>query len=80
MIELLPGEAVATSTAKPGRSPIDPRTGRVVECGRATATVRAATCAEADALAVAAVVLGLEAAADGTITLSRSEPSRRRSD
>lgn len=77
VIELLPGEAVATSTAKPGRSPIDPRTGRVVERGRAAATVRAATCAEADALAVAAVVLGLEPADDGTITRSRSQPSRR---
>jgi len=56
--ELAPGEAVATSTARPGRSPVDPRTGRVVTPRTPSATVRAATCAEADARAVAALVLG----------------------
>ncbi len=68
-IDLAAGMAVATSTCRPGRSPIDPRTGRPVassSSGR-TATVRAATCAEADAWAVAAVVLGLQPDRDGMI-------------
>jgi thiamine biosynthesis lipoprotein len=56
--ELAPGEAVATSTVRPGRSPVDPRTGRVVTPRLRSATVRAATCAEADARAVAALLLG----------------------
>lgn len=56
--ELAPGEAVATSTARPGRSPVDPRTGRVVTPRTPSATVRAATCAEADARAVAALLSG----------------------
>ncbi|MFM8380025.1 MAG: FAD:protein FMN transferase, partial [Planctomycetia bacterium] len=56
--ELTPGEAVATSTARPGRSPVDPRTGRVVTPRTPSATVRAATCAEADARAVAALLRG----------------------
>jgi thiamine biosynthesis lipoprotein len=72
-IALPDGVAVATSTCRPGRSPIDPRTGRPVASSSAgkssrTATVRAATCAEADAWAVAAVVLGLQPDEDGTIT------------
>jgi thiamine biosynthesis lipoprotein len=82
-IDLIDGEAMATSTCRPGRSPIDPRTGRTVASSSAassgaassssgkssrTATVRAATCAEADAWAVAAVVLGLQPDGDGTIT------------
>jgi len=77
-IALPDGVAVATSTCRPGRSPIDPRSGRPVassssaslRSGRSdqTATVRAATCAEADAWAVAAVVLGLKPDEDGTIT------------
>lgn len=56
--ELAPGEAVATSTVRPGRSPVDPRTGRVVTPRTPSATVRAATCAEADARAVAALLSG----------------------
>jgi thiamine biosynthesis lipoprotein len=69
-IDLAAGEAVATSTCRPGRSPIDPRTGRPVASsspGR-TATVRATTCATADAWAVAAIVLDLEPDASGMIT------------
>ena len=60
--DLSPGEAIATSTARPGRSPVDPRTGRVVEPAVPVATVRASTCAEADARAVAILVHGAEAA------------------
>ena len=69
-IDLADGMAVATSTCRPGRSPIDPRTGQPVASsspGR-TATVRATTCATADAWAVAAIVLDLEPDADGMIT------------
>jgi FAD:protein FMN transferase len=58
VVDLAPGEAVATSTARPGRSPIDPRTGRVVTPQSPSATVRAKTCAEADARAVARLVRG----------------------
>jgi len=58
MWKLAPGEAVATSTARPGRSPVDPRTGRVVTPRTPSATVRAATCAEADARTVAALLRG----------------------
>ena len=58
-IELAAGTALATATARPGRSPLDPRTGRAVAGGPATVTVRAASCAVADAWAVAALVRGL---------------------
>jgi FAD:protein FMN transferase len=78
-IDLAAGEAVATSTCRPGRSPIDPRTGRPVASsspGR-TATVRATTCATADAWAVAAIVLDLEPDADGTITMAERPRSAR---
>jgi thiamine biosynthesis lipoprotein len=69
-IFLADGMAVATSTCRPGRSPIDPRTGRPVAPSTVnrSATVRATTCASADAWAVAAIVLGLEPDRDGTIT------------
>jgi thiamine biosynthesis lipoprotein len=75
-IDLPDGVAVATSTCRPGRSPIDPRTGRPVSAASSsgtpsssrTATVRATTCASADAWAVAAIVLELAPDKDGTIT------------
>jgi len=57
-LELAPGEALGTASCKPGRSPIDPRTGRLATPSRVRATVRARTCAEADALAVAALLSG----------------------
>jgi thiamine biosynthesis lipoprotein len=57
-IDLAPGEALGTAACKPGRSPIDPRTGRLLTSGRLRATVRALTCAEADALAVATLLSG----------------------
>lgn len=84
-IDLPDGVAVATSTCRPGRSPIDPRTGRPVAASRprTAATVRAKCCAAADAWAVAAIVLDLdldldlklEPDADGTIRV----PERLRS-
>jgi thiamine biosynthesis lipoprotein len=69
-IALPDGVAVATSTCRPGRSPIDPRSGRPVASSTSTrtATVRAATCTKADAWAVAAVVLGLQPDNEGLIT------------
>ena len=63
------GGAVATSSRRPGGSHVDPRTGRVVTTGPVAVSVRAATCAEADAWAVAAVVLGIEPGADGMLSL-----------
>jgi thiamine biosynthesis lipoprotein len=56
VIELSPGEAVAWATSRPGRSPVDPRTGAVADRGPETVSIRAATCAEADAAAVAALL------------------------
>lgn len=67
--------AVATSSRRPGGSHVDPRTGRAVTTGPVAVSVRAATCAEADAWAVAAVVLGIDAGADGL--LSSTEIRRR---
>jgi len=57
VVQLSAGEALATSTARPGRTPVDPRTGRVVEVAAPSVTVRGRSCAEADARAVAELVL-----------------------
>lgn len=54
------GRAVATATLREGRAVVDPRTGRMVAGPARSVTVVADTCAEADAWAVAALVLGLE--------------------
>lgn len=59
VIELTPGEAAATSTVRPGQSPVDPRTGQVVQARSGSVTVHRPSCAEADAWAVASLVLGL---------------------
>ena len=55
-LTLAEGEAVAFSTIHPGRSPIDPRTGKPVDHAMATVMARGQTCAIADALAVAAAI------------------------
>ena len=55
-LTLAAGEAVAFSTIRPGRSPIDPRTGQPVDHDMATVMARGPTCAIADALAVAAAI------------------------
>lgn len=73
VVTLEGGEAIATSTPRPGRSPVDPRTGRPVET-TGSRSVRAASCAEADAWAVAAVVLGLEPSPDGLVDRRGPEP------
>jgi thiamine biosynthesis lipoprotein len=70
IVELRDGAALATATCRPGRSPIDPRTGRPVTAARRSATVHAASCAVADAWAVAALVLDLPADGDGMIRVS----------
>ncbi|MEY3205143.1 MAG: hypothetical protein RLZZ21_1474 [Planctomycetota bacterium] len=69
VIELADGLALATATSRSGRSPIDPRTGRVVSPSAISATVRSSSCASADAWAVAALVLGIPPGVDGTIEL-----------
>jgi thiamine biosynthesis lipoprotein len=68
-IPLADGEAVATSSRRPGGSHVDPRTGRAVSTGPLAVTVRAGSCAEADAWAVAAIVLGLEPG-DGILAIT----------
>ncbi len=55
-LPLSPGEAIAFATPKPGRSPIDPRTGRPVAAEPHPVMVRSTSCSRADALAVAAAV------------------------
>lgn len=71
-VELAAGAALGTSTARPGLSPVDPRSGRVVACRFPSATVRAPSCTEADAWAVAALVLGLQPDSQGLVTLTKA--------
>jgi len=71
-LDLAADEALGTATCRPGRSPLDPRTGLPCAGPARSVTVRAAACAAADAWAVAAVVLGLEPDADGLVTVPRS--------
>ena len=73
VIDLKAGEALATSTCRAGRSPLDPRTGRVVAAAWPSVTVRGSCCATADAWAVAALVMQIPPGADGTITLPALE-------
>ena len=65
IVDLSSGQALGTSTVRPGRSPIDPRTGDPIAGPVRSLTALAPTCAEADAWAVAALVLGLEPSAEG---------------
>ena len=55
-VDLPAGMALATSTSRPGRSPIDPRTGLVVAGAATGVTIRGSSCALADAWAVALLV------------------------
>lgn len=57
-IPLADGEALAVSTVRPGRSPLDPRTGRPPTHATGQVIVRARSCAVADAWAVACLVRG----------------------
>jgi thiamine biosynthesis lipoprotein len=56
VLELGSGEAVAFSTVRAGRTPVDPRTGRPGRPPGEVVQARAASCAVADARAVAAAV------------------------
>ena len=76
VVELAAGRALATSTIRPGRGGIDPRSGRPVQGPCRSVTVIADSCAAADAWAVAAVVLGLEPDAGGLVSAVRA-PSMR---
>ncbi len=56
VVELAAGEAIAFATRRPGRSPVEPRTGTPPTGGQGTFMARAESCAVADALAVARAV------------------------
>ncbi|MCS5617915.1 MAG: FAD:protein FMN transferase, partial [Pirellulales bacterium] len=56
VLELPPGRAVAFATVRPGRGPIDPRSGRPVTTGPRTVRATAGSCSRADARAVAVAV------------------------
>jgi NosR/NirI family nitrous oxide reductase transcriptional regulator len=56
VLELVSGEAVAFSTVRAGRAPVDPRTGRPAATPAGTYQARAASCAVADARAVSRAV------------------------
>jgi thiamine biosynthesis lipoprotein len=68
VVDLASGQALATSTIRSGSGAIDPRSGQRVERRPCSATVLAESCGEADAWAVAALVLGLEADDRGLVT------------
>ena len=68
VVDLASGQALATSTIRPASGAIDPRSGQSVERRIRSATVLAESCGEADAWAVAALVLGLEADDRGLVT------------
>ena len=76
VVDLAPGQALATSTLRSGGGAIDPRSGRPVQRAARSVTVVAESCAEADAWAVAALVLGLEADDRGLVS-GPSAPSTR---
>ena len=76
VVELAPGQAVATSTLRPSGGAIDPRSGTLVQRAARSVTVIAESCAEADAWAVAAIVLDLEADDRGLVS-GPSAPSTR---
>lgn len=56
VVPLAAGEAIAFSTPRAGRSPIDPRTGRPATAPPQPVMVRSTTCSRADALAVAKAI------------------------
>ena len=69
IVALAAGQALATSTIRAGGGAIDPRTGRIVTQADRSATVMAESCAEADAWAVAALVLDLESDDQGLVAV-----------
>ena len=67
VVDLADGVALGTASVRPGRAPVDPRTGRPVGGPPRSLTARADSCARADAWAVAAVVLALEPSTEGFV-------------
>jgi thiamine biosynthesis lipoprotein len=59
VVELRDGEALGTASRRAHRSPLDPRTGRPAVAAAGSVTVRASSCAAADAWAVVAAVTGV---------------------
>jgi len=73
-LELEAGTALATASVGPGRTLVDPRTSRTISGPPRSVTVRADTCARADAWAVAALILEVEPDTTGIVT-APPEPS-----
>ena len=71
VVTLAAGEAIGSATCRRGRSPLDPRSGRPPASAPRTVGVRAATCAVADAWAVAALVADVPPDTDGTLPAER---------
>ena len=71
VVELRDGEALGTATRRPHRSPLDPRTGRPPAVAAGSVTVRASSCAAADAWAVVAAVTGVVPDSDGMVSVAR---------
>ena len=67
VIELSAGKALATASIDAGRMIVDPRTGQGIAGPARSLTVVAETCGEADAWAVAAIVLNLHPDEDGLV-------------
>ena len=67
VIELSAGKALATASIDAGRMIVDPRTGQGIAGPARSLTVVAETCGEADAWAVAAIVLDLHPDEDGLV-------------
>jgi len=67
VIELSEGKALATASIDAGRMIVDPRTGQGIAGPARSLTVVAETCGEADAWAVAAIVLDLHPDEDGLV-------------
>jgi thiamine biosynthesis lipoprotein len=76
LVDLAAGMALATSTIRPGGGAIDPRSGQRVERRIRSATALAESCAEADAWAVAALVLDLDTDDRGFITAPPAPSTR----
>lgn len=67
VIELSAGKALATASIDAGRMIVDPRTGQGIAGPARSLTVVAENCGEADAWAVAAIVLDLHPDEDGLV-------------
>ena len=80
VVERPAGEALGTATRRAGRSPLDPRTGRPTATATGSVTVRAPSCAVADAWAVAAAVAGATPEAEGPLSVEAVRQAAARRD